>query len=300
MQERNNGIPDTAQGGFLAAIDDELFALFSRLTYDISGIRLGMQKKGLLISRLMKRLKYLGIGSFRDYYRMVKDDGDEQVEMLNCISTNTTKFFRENHHFEYLKGVIIPELFRKCPHDGALRIWSAGCSTGEEPYSIAIAVHDALSAHGIRAEGRDIKILATDISTRVLAQAEAGIYDEEQLPESMPPESVKRYFLKGAGEGRGRIKVKDFLKEMIRFRRFNLKSRIYPFKKRFDVIFCRNVMIYFDADMKQHVLSKFHYHLCDTGHVFLGHSETMFKMEQFAPVHVTVYRKSFSLAMRGR
>ncbi len=272
-------------------LTDEVFSLFTDLIYEISGIRLGIQKKGLLISRLTKRLKALGIDGFSSYYQRAKADDCEQTEMINCISTNTTKFFRENHHFEYIKNIVIPELMETNASDKAIRIWSAGCSTGEEPYSLASAVHEAFTAKGIRPESWDIKILATDISTRVLEIASTGIYEHEQIPDTMPPEIVKRYFLKGGKDNEGKIKAKDFLKNMIRFDRLNLKGSTYPFKRKFDIIFCRNVMIYFDDGMKQHVLSKFHQHLSDSGHLFLGHSETMFKMEQFMPVYITVYRK---------
>jgi chemotaxis protein methyltransferase CheR len=259
-------------------------------------------KKGLLISRLEKRLRRLGIDSLYKYYQKVKTDTEELVYMLNCISTNTTNFFRENHHFEYLENKVIPELLKTKKAEKVIRIWSAGCSTGEEPYSIAITMHEAFRKDLQKDstfqqdcfKGWDIRILATDISTKVLETAEIGIYDHEELPGDMPIDKIKRYFLKGMGKNEGKIKVKDFLKDTIRFRRLNLKDETYPFKRVFDVIFCRNVMIYFDKDMRQHVLSKFHYYLSDTGYLFLGHSESMFSKEQFVPVYITVYRKAES------
>lgn len=267
-------------------LSDDVFGLFQNLIYTTAGIRLCNQKKDLVSSRLLRRLKKLGIDSFHEYYKRVKDDSDELVEMLNCIATNTTHFFRENHHFEYLKNKIIPELLTIKSSEKTIRIWSAGCSTGEEPYSIAITLCEVLGDM----RGWDIKILATDISTKVLDIAQKGIYEYEAVLE-MPEDVVHRYFLRGTGENIGKIKVKDFLKEMIRFRRLNLKNRVYPFKRKFDVIFCRNVMIYFDEDMKQHVLSMFHRHLSDGGHLFLGHSETMLGNNRFKPVFITVYRK---------
>ncbi len=271
-------------------INDELFYLFSDLIYRTSGIKLGIHKKGLLVSRLLKRLTLLGIKDFHCYLKRVKSDNEELVQMLNCISTNTTKFFREKYHFEYLKDRVMPELIQSC-RDRTIRIWSAGCSTGEEPYSIAMTVFEALRNMGMDDGTWDIKILATDISTKVLGVAEEGIYELEQLPDTLPGDMITRYFLKGVGKNRGRIKVKDSLKEAIRFRRLNLKDSTYPFKRKFDVIFCRNVMIYFDEDMKQHVLSNFHYYLSSTGYLFLGHSEAMLDREQFTPVYITVYRK---------
>jgi len=269
-----------------SSLSDEVFGLFQNLIYTTAGIRLGSQKKGLLSSRLLRRLKKLDIDSLYEYYRRVKDDSDELVEMLNCISTNTTHFFRENHHFEYLKNKIMPELLTIKSSGKTIRIWSARCSTGEEPYSIAITLCEALGDM----RGWDIKVLATDISTKVLGAAQSGIYEYEAVSD-MPEDIVRRYFLRGAGENIGKIKVRDFLKDMIRFRRLNLKDGAYPFKRKFDVIFCRNVMIYFDEDMKQHVLSMFHRHLSDSGHLFLGHSETMLGSNGFKPVFITVYKK---------
>jgi chemotaxis protein methyltransferase CheR len=267
-------------------LSDEIFGLFQNLIYKTAGIRLSSQKKGLLSSRLLRRLKKLGIDSLHEYYRMVEDDSDELVEMLNCISTNTTHFFRENHHFEYLKNKTMPELLRIKSSEKTIRIWSAGCSTGEEPYSIAITLCEALGDM----RGWDIKVLATDISTKVLDAAWSGIYEYEAVSD-MPEDIVRRYFLRGTGENIGKVKVRDFLKDMIRFRRLNLKEGAYPFKRKFDVIFCRNVMIYFDEGMKQHVLSMFHRHLSDSGYLFLGHSETMLGSNGFKPVFITVYKK---------
>jgi chemotaxis protein methyltransferase CheR len=273
------------------SLSDEAFSLFADLIYETSGIKLNVMKKGLLTSRLLKRLRKLDCKDFYDYYQRVKDNRDELIEMLNCISTHTTKFFRENYHFEYLKTRVIPEFIKDRPA-GTIRIWSAGCSTGEEPYSIAITVNEALRT--IHAESKgiiDIKILATDISTNVLETAEAGIYEYEQLPDEMPPDMAGRYFLRGVKEYEGKIRVKNFIRDMIRFRRLNLKDGIYPFQRKFDIIFCRNVMIYFDEDMKRHVLSMFYRHLSDNGYLFLGHSETMLGSNGFKPVFITTYKK---------
>ncbi len=279
---------------FEISLSDDVFRLFQELIYKTAGIRLSSQKKGLLSSRLIRRMKKLDIDSFYEYYRMLKDDNDELVEMLNCISTNTTHFFRENHHFEFLKDKIMPELLRIKSFEKTIRIWSAGCSTGEEPYSIAISVCEALKEFGVKGsglmDGWDIKILATDISTKVLDAAQRGIYEYEAVSE-MSEYLMNQYFLKGTGDNIGKVKVRDFLKDMIRFRRLNLKDRTYPFKRRFDVIFCRNVMIYFDEGMKQHVLSMFHRHLSEGGYLFLGHAETMFGSNGFKTVFITAYKK---------
>ncbi len=275
---------------FEPELSDEVFCLFSNLIYRTSGIRLGLQKKGLLVSRLSKRLFALGIRDFYDYFKRVRENEEELTYMLDCISTNTTKFFRECYHFEYLRNTILPDLIHSKP-DRTIRVWSTGCSTGEEPYSIAITVLEAFKREGVSPRSWDIKILATDISTKALRVAERGVYGAEQIPPSLPPETAARYFLKGVGRNEGLIKVKDFLKNMVKFRRLNLKDPTYPFRKRFDIIFCRNVMIYFDEEMKRHVISNLYKHLSDSGYLFLGHSETILGSKGFIPVFITVYRK---------
>lgn len=266
-------------------LSDEVFNLFSDLIYRTSGIRLTNQKKNLLISRLLKRLRALGIDGFYHYYQLVKSDNSELIQMLNCIATNTTRFFREEYHFKFLKEICIPELLNK----RFINIWSAGCSTGEEPYSIAISVTEALSRYkGLKPE---VMILGTDISTTAIDFAKAGIYEEEQIPDDIRDSILKKYFLKGVGEYSGRVLVKDFLKSKVYFERLNLKDRIYPVRRDFDIIFCRNVMIYFSSEMKEHVISRFYDHLMDGGYLFLGHSEAMLNRKGFAPVYISVYKK---------
>lgn len=276
----------------VSLLSDEVFELFRNLIYETSGIKIGTQKKNLLLSRLMKRLKALNIDDFYGYYRRIKDDSNELINMLNCIATNTTHFFREDYHFEYLRKNVLPELISQ---NRVLRIWSAGCSTGEEPYSIAItlceAMEDFSKGGGFDVPcNLDVKILATDISTKALERAETGIYEYDQISH-LDPLLIKRYFLKGKGENAGMVMVKDRLKDMIRFRRLNLKDQVYPFKGQFHVIFCRNVMIYFDEVMKRHVISMFYRYLCSEGYLFLGHSETLFERGEFMPVYITVYKK---------
>jgi chemotaxis protein methyltransferase CheR len=266
-------------------ISDEVFLLFTDFIYKACGIKLNNHKKGLIVSRLLKRLRKLNIKDFHEYYKFLKKDSDEIGEMLNCISTNTTHFFRENHHFDYLKEKVIPEIksFKR-----EMRIWSAGCSTGEEPYSIAMALSEAVREQS----AGDIKILATDISTKVLQKAQKGVYERHELPIDMPPERAKSFFLRGTGSNEGLVRVKDDIRGMVRFARLNFKDAEYPFRKRFDVIFCRNVMIYFDEPMKRHVVSMFHRYLEDDGYLFIGHSETMIGAKEFKPVFITVYKKA--------
>lgn len=279
-------------GDTSSLLSDDVFELFRNLIYKTSGIKIGLQKKNLLLSRLTKRLKALNVSDFYDYYRLIRYDNDELINMLNCITTNTTCFFREGYHFEYLRRNVFPELIDR---DEVIKIWSAGCSTGEEPYSIAItlceAMEDINKSRGLgTARGFDIKILATDISTMALRRAETGIYEYEQISD-LDPLLIKRYFLKGKGENLGMVMVRDRLRNMIRFRRLNLKDQVYPFKGQFHVIFCRNVMIYFDEVMKRHVLSMFYRYLHSEGYLFLGHAETLLEKDEFRPVYITVYRK---------
>jgi chemotaxis protein methyltransferase CheR len=291
MSDSNSNTNDNPQ------ISDELFQLFAKLIYDFAGIRLNDQKKTLVTSRFQKRLRTLELSSYNDYYKLVKADEDERIMMLNSITTNTTKFFRENHHFEFLRESLIPDLLESRRARKEIRIWSAGCSTGEEPYSIAISVCEALRDAYPNADpadpfsGWDIKILATDISTNVLATAQRGLYSLEQIPEGLSKELLQRYFLKGGNTYSGMASIKEMPKSLIKFRRLNFKDAAYPFSKKFDMVFCRNVMIYFDEPMKNHVLNKFHNHLAIDGHLFLGHSETMFDNNMFSPVSITVYRR---------
>lgn len=266
-------------------LSDEVFALFSDLIYRASGIRLTIQKKNLLISRLLKRLRALDVDSFYDYYQIVKNDHSEFIQMLNCIATNTTRFFREEYHFKFFQEICIPELLNK----RFINIWSAGCSTGEEPYSIAISVMDALSNY--KGSKPEVMILGTDISTSAIDFAKRGIYEEDQMPDNIPESLLKKYFLKGVGEYSGKIMVKEPLKRLIHFERLNLKDRIYPVRKDFDIIFCRNVMIYFSPEMKEHVISQFYDHLVYGGYLFLGHSEAMLNRKRFIPVYISVYKK---------
>lgn len=259
---------------------------FCTLIYDESGISLGAQKHSLLASRLSKRLRDLGLATFTEYYEIVTGDrtGEEFTQMLDLISTNKTDFFREPKHFDFLRQRIVPEL------EGAkrIRIWSSACSTGEEPYTIAMTLCD-----GIRSPAQwDIKILASDLSTRVLAKAASGIYDEERV-RAVPPETVKKYFLRGHGDSAGLIKVKPLLAGMIKFQRMNLMDDRFPIKTQLDLIFCRNVMIYFDQTTQGTLINKFHHYLKPGGYLFIGHSESLqWVKHPFETVAPTIYRKA--------
>jgi chemotaxis protein methyltransferase CheR len=203
--------------------------------------------------------------------------------MLDCISTNKTDFFREPLHFAFLRDHILPALSSL----KRIRIWSAACSSGEEPYTIAMTLFDGVSAP----LQWDSKILASDLSTRMLDQAASGIYEEDRVRE-LPPDTVRRHFLKGRGKLVGMVKVKPHLSDMVLFRRINLMDARYPIKAPLDVIFCRNAMIYFDRATQQQLVNKFHRYLKPGGHLFIGHSESLQWVEHpFRTVAPTIYRK---------
>lgn len=266
-------------------ISPEEFQRFRMLIYDESGISLGDQKQSLLASRLSKRLRELGLTTFSEYYDQLMSDPsrEEFTRMLDLISTNKTDFFREPKHFDFLRERIIPEL----AHDKAVRIWSSACSTGEEPYTIAMTLYESVPDP----TQWSFKILASDLSTRVLAKAAAGVYDADRVRD-VPPELVRRHFLRGHGRSEGLLKVKPHLAAMVQFRRVNLMDDRFPIKSPLDVIFCRNVMIYFDRPTQEQLVNKFHRYLKPGGHLLIGHSESLQWIDHpFKSVAPTVYRK---------
>lgn len=275
----------------LKTVSDSEFELFRELILRHTGIFLKEHKRALLASRLTRRLAHLGLPSLHDYYSYLAEQdptGEELRRMINCITTNKTSFFRENHHFEFLRDHLIPEA-RARAADGAprrLRFWSAACSTGEEPYSIAITVLDALGAHS----GWDLKILASDIDTEVLERAESGVYALEDLREI--PENIRqRSFLRGTGEYAGLAQVRPELRRMVTFRRINFVEPAWPVETRFDGIFCRNVIIYFDRQTQRRILERLLAYLTPDGCLFVGHSENLYWMTDLVrPVRHTIYR----------
>jgi chemotaxis protein methyltransferase CheR len=267
------------------AISTEEFQRFRTLIYDESGISLNDQKQGLVASRLSKRVRQLGLTSFSEYYdRLIHDASREEfTQMLDLISTNKTDFFREPKHFDFLRTQVLPSLAR----EKHVRIWSSACSTGEEPYTIAMTLYDGVSDP----TQWDCKILASDLSTRVLAKAAAGVYDADRVHD-VPPDVVQRHFLRGRGKNDGQLRVKPHLSAMVQFRRLNLMDDHFPIKSPLDVIFCRNVMIYFDRPTQEQLVNKFHRYLKPGGHLFIGHSESLqWVNHPFRTVAPTIYRK---------
>lgn len=251
-----------------------------------TGISLSELKQDLLYRRLSPRLKALGLRSFADYCLHLSQQNSYELEQFtNAITTNLTAFFREPHHFEYLAAAALPEIMQRKGKSRRLRIWSAGCSSGEEPYSLAIVIKESqLSANW------DVKILATDIDSNMLAQAKRGIYSEERV-EGLSQERLKRFFLKGQGNHRGMVKVAPQLRELVCFGRLNLLQD-WPMPGPFDILFCRNVVIYFDKETKHHMFDRFADAMNTGDHLFVGHSESLFHIsERFQLVHKTIYRK---------
>jgi chemotaxis protein methyltransferase CheR len=263
------------------------FQLFRDLLARQTGIALAPSKRLLLVSRLQRRLRELGLGSFSDYYKLVAADrsGEELRRMVNSMTTNKTSFFREPHHFEFLENWLRTLEAQSGPR--RLRIWCAACATGEEAYSIAMTVLTALNA----AAGWNVRILATDIDTDVLDKAQAGRYREETAA-GIPAEALRRFFLRGRGEWSGYLQARPELRALITFRQLNLIDEIWPMQRPFDAIFCRNVIIYFDHETKRKVVNHLAGHLRDGGVLFLGHSETtVWSRDLLQPAGLTVFRK---------
>lgn len=255
------------------------------MIYSDAGIALNETKASLVYSRLSKRLRQIGMRSFRDYCAFVgsSDGVAERREMLSSLTTNFTRFYRENHHFEHLRKDVLPDLITRARAGGRVRIWSAGCSDGQEPYSIALLVLQCFP----EAASLDFKILASDIDPKILALARAGIYDDTAL-ESVDPAIRKQLFSKVSDR---KFRIDDRVKALITFRELNLMSA-WPFRGPFDVIFCRNVVIYFDEPTQARIWTRYAEMLPVGGVLYIGHSERLWgeAKERFDSAGITTYR----------
>ncbi|NVM22079.1 MAG: protein-glutamate O-methyltransferase CheR [Desulfobacterales bacterium] len=274
----------------LLDLSDADFRRFSALVYEKCGICLHEGKKELVRARLGKRLRATGLENFKDYYKFLtkQDDGDELVQMLDAISTNVTSFFREQKHFDFLKETVFPsyEAGRNGTRPRRLRFWSAGCSTGEEPYSLAMWFQEYFG----HKSGFDMRILATDISANVLARAQQGVYPAGRL-KGVPQMLIRKYFQRGYGKQEGYFRVKESVRQFVDFRRFNLMEP-FTFKDRFDLILCRNVMIYFDKGTQEMLVNKFHDCLENGGHLLIGGSESLTGSDHpFKYIRPSTYQK---------
>ncbi|MDH3393819.1 MAG: protein-glutamate O-methyltransferase [Desulfobulbaceae bacterium] len=272
-----------------AKLTDAQFEKFSALIYAKCGIHLKLEKKELLNARLGKRLRATGLDSFKAYYEYVTGDssGGELVQLIDSVSTNFTSFFRESAHFDYMTTAVLPAYQAENRGKGrGLNIWSAACSSGEEPYTLAMVMEDFASGNS----GMQYRIRATDISTKVLAQAQRAVYPEDRVAK-VPPAYLKRFFQKGVGKSQGFVRVKDQLRRKVNFERFNLMDDLYC-QEPVDIIFCRNVMIYFNSVTQQALVDKFYRCLAPGGHLFIGHSESLTSIKhKFSQVASTAYRK---------
>lgn len=270
-------------------ISESEFHLFQELIYRDAGIWLSTAKIALLTGRLARRLRFYGLQSFTQYYRLVTDSPEERIHMLDAISTNETHFFREPRHFELLQATIFPRWKREAEagqRNRVIRVLSAGCSTGQEPYSLAMI----LLANFLQGERWEIEITATDLSTRALDLAKKGIWPAEKARD-IPRAYLKTYMLKGVGEQSGNVKAGPEIRSLINFCRVNLNNSTYPLAGRFDLIFCRNVLIYFDAHSRAQVVRRLAGFLAPDGYFFVGHAESLHKMGDVLTNWVsTVYR----------
>lgn len=267
---------------------DQNFDRIRQFVTENTGIVLSDSKKDMVYGRLSKRLRKGRFNSFDAFCDALEaDDADEKDFMINAITTNLTAFFRENHHFEFLKQTIVPELLKQNDESRRIRIWSAGCSTGEEAYSIAIALKLAIPTIA----DWDVKILATDLDANVVAHGKAGVYRADRI-EGLSDESNKRWFRQGRGDNADKVKVSTEIQKMITFKRLNLLHG-WPMKGPFDVIFCRNVVIYFDKTTQRDLFERYANILKPNGYLFIGHSESLYKVsERFDNLGQTIYKKN--------
>jgi chemotaxis protein methyltransferase CheR len=268
---------------------------FTRKDFDVlrelsnahTGIIVTDDKYDMFYSRLAKRIRKLQLGSFKAYCQLLKREPEQEFsEFINAITTNLTSFFREQHHFEFLAGTLMPQLLREKVNARRIRLWSAGCSSGEEPYSLAMTLLENMP----RGLTWDVKILATDIDLNMLSIAAEGVYSQERV-KGLSPERLRRWFRKGKDSQAGQVRVDPALQELIRFKPLNLMQE-WPMKGPFDIIFCRNVLIYFDKATKLQLVDRYVDLLAPGGHLFIGHSESLHNLANgLELVGNTIYRK---------
>jgi chemotaxis protein methyltransferase CheR len=258
----------------IAEVGARDFARFQALIYREAGIWLAPHKTALLSGRLARRVRELGLASFADYYRHVTEaDRGEMVALLDAVATNETHFFREPAHFDLLTSTVIPAWKAEAEagrRPKRVRAWSAACSTGQEPYTLAMVLLEQLGP----GEGWEVEIVATDLSTRALARARAADWPVE-LAREIPPRHLKRWMLRGTGEQQGRMKAGPELRAAVRFARVNLNDERWPVAGAFDLVFCRNVLIYFDAESKRRAVDRLLDRVAPGGLFFVGHSESL-------------------------
>ena len=274
-------------------VNPALFQKFQALIYAETGIWLGSSKTALLCGRLFRRLRALEISSLESYYECVSrpDQHEERARMIDAITTNETRFYREPRQFEFLVQRVFPR-WQAGAERGLrrrrVRIWSAGCSSGEEPYTVAMLLARSFPVE----QGWDVQLLATDISNRVLEKARKGIYPIARAAE-LPDDLLRSFMLRGMAERQGEMKVKVEIQQMVDFRRLNLDQESELLEGPFDAIFCRNVLIYFDTASKRRVVANLVRHLMADGYLFVGHAENLNSVSsQLRSLEPTIYVKS--------
>lgn len=269
------------------------FRRLSTFIHDELGIKMPETKRTMLAGRLAKRLRALGLASYREYcdYLFEGDGSNELIHLFDVVTTNKTDFFREPSHFDYLTGTVLGELSRRT---GAgkrrpLLLWSAGCATGEEPYTLTMVLREHCAAVG---DDFSFAITATDISTRALETARRAIYPHERVV-PVPPRLRNKYLLRSRDRGSDLVRVVPENRQLVSFQRLNFMDEQFDLPKPFDVIFCRNVIIYFDKETQERLVHKFCRHLQPGGYLFLGHSESLHGLNvPLTPVAPTVYRRA--------
>lgn len=280
---------DYSLNAYAMEINDKDFEFLRHVVGQNAGIVLGPSKRQLVQGRLSRRIRELRLDSFASYCEHVRNAGPEElVILINALTTNVTAFFRENHHFEQLAVRMLPEAMERNAVSRRIRIWSAGCSSGEEPYSIAMTVAEAMPP----GQMWDVKILATDIDSHMVQTASDGVYPVDRL-HGMPAqvERQRRWLRRGTGPQDGNVRVKPELSRLVSFGVLNLLAD-WPVRGPFDIVFCRNVMIYFDQPTRERLIGRFANVLAEGGHLCLGHSESIHDPNgPFRLVGRTIYRK---------
>ncbi len=273
-------------------LGDAEFDFIRHVIAENAGIVLGPNKRQLVQGRLARRLRELQLPSYEAYCDHVREAGPEElVGLINALTTNVTSFFRENHHFEALASYMLPEAFERNASSRRVRIWSAGCSTGEEPYCLAMVAAETLPS----TPRWDLKILATDIDSDVISAAEQGVYPLDRL-QNVAPERLREHFQRGSGANAGNVVVKAAIRSLITFRTLNLLHN-WPMRGPFDVIFCRNVMIYFDAPTRERLVNRYAQMLAPGGYLCIGHSESIHSSATpLKLVGKTIYRREAGAA----
>jgi chemotaxis protein methyltransferase CheR len=268
------------------ALSDAEFDRLRALVHAKTGISLSQAKRELVYGRLVRRLRALKLERFADYIAMVEDDHPEEMqEFINAITTNLTSFYREPHHFEFLSGTALPALVKANAATRKIRIWCSAASTGEEPYTIAMTVRE----NEAQLNGYDVRILATDLDTNCVAHGKRGVYTLDRVKD-LPRATLTRWFDSGPDDKS--VKVKRELQDLISFGQLNLMDP-WPIRGPLDVIFCRNVVIYFDKDAQRRLFDRMADLMPQNGHLFLGHSETLFKVcNRFELIGRTVYKRA--------